>query len=359
MKFDNPHTNTTALAPGSWNLRALFVLGVLASVGVHECAAAAAASSVSSAPSAASPDRQSRDDAWWTGPLLAPSAGTLPRGHFLIEPYLFDSMPQGRYDARGTRRSVPHQNNFGSQSYVIYGLTDRMSVGLIPRFGFNAPAEGRSSSRIGVGDLGLQWQYGLSRFEEGGWIPTTSLVIGETLPTGKYDRLGDRPADGLGAGAYTTTLAVYSQYFFWLPNGRIVRTRLDLSYAASNSVNVQDVSVYGTGPGFRGRAHPGNSFLADASWEYSATRNWVLALDLVVEHDSNTRVGGLDPQDSVAGIAATIELNSGPSRSLSLAPAVEYNFNSRIGVIAGAKFTLTGRNTSAVIIPVAAVNMVL
>ncbi|MBV8805065.1 MAG: hypothetical protein JO042_08460, partial [Sinobacteraceae bacterium] len=34
--------------------------------------------------------RQSRDDAWWTGPLLAASPVTLPQGHFLIEPYVFD-----------------------------------------------------------------------------------------------------------------------------------------------------------------------------------------------------------------------------------------------------------------------------
>jgi hypothetical protein len=30
--------------------------------------------------------RQSLDDAWWTGPMLAPSAATLLQGHFLIEP---------------------------------------------------------------------------------------------------------------------------------------------------------------------------------------------------------------------------------------------------------------------------------
>src|SRR5437763_7450950 len=35
---------------------------------------------------------QSRGDAWWTGPMLAPSVATLPSGHMLIEPYLFDVM---------------------------------------------------------------------------------------------------------------------------------------------------------------------------------------------------------------------------------------------------------------------------
>lgn len=303
--------------------------------------------------------RQSRDDAWWTGPLLAASAGTLPRGHFLIEPYLFDAIPQGRYDAQGVRRSVPHQHNLGSQSYVIYGLTDRISAGLIPRFGYSLPGNSPGSSGPGAGDLGLQLQYGLTQFEEGSWIPTTSVLIGETLPTGKYDRLKDHPADGLGAGAYTTTLSFYSQDFFWLANGRILRARLDLSYSVSSSVRVHDVSVYGTGAGFRGHSHPGNSFLADAAGEYSVTRNWVLALDVAYQHDSNTRVGGLDLQNGGAGTSPVIELNSGPGRSLSLAPAVEYNLSSSVGVITGAKFTAAGRNTGAVIIPVVAINVVL
>jgi hypothetical protein len=292
--------------------------------------------------------RQSRDDAWWTGPLLAASPGNLPPGHFLIEPYLFDAIPQGHYDNGGTRRPAPRANNFGSQSYILYGLSDRVGIGLIPRFGCNEPSVGRDSSKVGVGDLTLQAQYGLTRYEEGSWIPSTAFVLQETLPTGKYDRLGDRPADGLGTGAYSTNLSLYSQYFFWMPNGRILRTRLDLSYSISGSAHVRDVSVYGTTDGFNGRARPGDVALIDAAWEYSVTRNWVLALDVLYEHDSNTHVAG-----------GGVQLNSGPGHSWSLAPAVEYNFNSRVGVIAGAKLTTSGRNATAVVIPVAAVNIVI
>jgi Putative MetA-pathway of phenol degradation len=298
--------------------------------------------------------RQSRADAWWTGPLLAASPATLQPGHFLIEPYVYDSIPQGHYDNDGKRHPGPHANSFGSQSYILYGLFDRVSVGLIPRIGFNEVSEGRSSSRVGVGDLTLQAQYGLTRFREGSRIPATAFVLQETLPTGKFDRLGDRPADGLGAGACSTTLAFYSQYFFWMPNGRILRTRLDLSYSISGSANVRDVSVYGTADGFLGRARPGNVAIVNAAWEYSLTRNWVLALDLVYEHDANTHVSGLDLPS-----ATRVELNSGPGHTWSLAPAIEYNFNSRVGVIAGAKITVAGRNATAVVIPVAAVNIVI
>ena len=291
---------------------------------------------------------QPRDDAWWTGPLLAASPGSLTPGHFLIEPYLFDAIPQGHYDDDGRRHPVPHANDFGSQSYVLYGLTDRVGVGLIPRFGFNDVSVGRDSSKVGVGDLSVQAQYGLTKFQEGSWIPTTAFVVQETLPTGKYDRLGDRPADGLGLGTYSTNLALYSQYFFWMPNGRILRTRLDVSYQISGSAGVRDVSVYGTEEGFRGRARPGNVTVVDAAGEYSMTQHWVLAMDVVYERDSSTHIHG-----------AGLDFNTGESHNWSLAPAIEYNFNSRVGIIAGAKLTVAGRNATALVIPVAAVNIVI
>ncbi|HKV81494.1 MAG TPA: hypothetical protein VJP02_25325 [Candidatus Sulfotelmatobacter sp.] len=44
--------------------------------------------------------RQPLDNAWWTGLLLAPSANTLPSGHVLIEPYLYDIISQGFYVAK-------------------------------------------------------------------------------------------------------------------------------------------------------------------------------------------------------------------------------------------------------------------
>ncbi len=309
---------------------------------------------------ASSSTRQSRDDAWWTGPLLAASPVTLPPGHFLIEPYVYDVMPRGHYDNNGTRHSGPHANNYGSQSYVLYGLVDGLSVGFIPRFGFNDPGVGRSSSAPGVGDLTLQATWRLTRYEEGGWLPATAVVLQETLPVGKYDQLGERPADGLGAGAYSTTLNLFSQYYFWMPNGRILRTRLDLSHTLSGSAKVRDVSVYGTGQGFIGRARPGNSTLIDAAWEYSMTRNWVLALDVAYEYDASTHVWGSVPPSTGAALFSTpVDLHSGSGHTWSLAPAIEYNFNSRVGIIAGAKLTVAGRNATALVIPVAAINIVI
>lgn len=302
---------------------------------------------------------QSMDDAWWTGPLLAASASTLPQGHFLVEPYLYDVVTYARHDTQGRRVGTPHENDFGSQSYVLYGLTNQVSIGLIPRFGFEKARQGPSSSAVQVGDLSFQAQYRLTQFQEGHWVPTTSIVLAETFPTGKYDRLDEHPADGFGAGAYSTTVSLYAQEYFWLSTGRILRTRLNLSYGFSNKVALEGVSVYGTGAGFNGRASPGDTFTADSSWEYSITRNWVLALDFVYQHNANTSVVGnyaTDGSDDSHSYA--IQENSGTSRSLGFAPAIEYNWSAKMGVIFGARLIPIGNNTGITITPVAAINMV-
>jgi hypothetical protein len=290
--------------------------------------------------------RQSRDDAWWTGPLLANGAETLPRGHFLLEPYLYDV-------------TSDRSDGFASRTYVLYGLTDTLTIGLIPLFGYNRMSNGPDSSGIRAGDITLQAQYRLTKFHEGSSLPTISVMVQETLPTAKYDQLGDRPGDGLGGGAHTTLVGLNSQTYFWLPNGRILRARLNVAQTFSDNADIEGVSVYGTGEAFRGTARPGRSFSANAAVEYSLTRRWVMALDLIYSHNRNTRVTGYD----ILGTDAmpdrrTVRMNSGSSETFGFAPAIEYNWTPNLGVIAGARVILGGHGTSATTTPAVALNYV-
>jgi hypothetical protein len=318
----------------------------------HILALLALAASIAAAQS--SNPREPMADAWWTGPLLAPSANTLPQGHMLIEPYVYDVTTQGFYNSTGTRVSAPHANEFGSLTYFNYGLFNKFTVGVIPVFGYNEVSHGPNSSSLEVGDLNVQAQYRLRLFREGSWLPTISVNFQETLPVGKYDQLGNNTNNGLGSGAYTTTLGFYTQTFFWMPNGRILRTRFNVTQAFSHSASVQDVSIYGTTQGFRGHASPGAALFLDLAAEYSITRHWVLAGDAVYRHQYNTAVSGYNLSDP----ATSIFLNSGPSQVLGFAPAFEYNFTSKVGFIAGARIFPAGKNTTDSITPVIAVNIV-
>jgi hypothetical protein len=264
----------------------------------------------------------------------------------LLEPYLFDV-------------KSAHAHGFGTLTYLLYGLADRLTVGSIINAGWNKPDEGASSSGIGLGDLTLQASYRLTQFHKGSWMPTTAVVLQETLPSGKYDRLGNRPSDGFGSGAYTTAIALYSQSYFWLPNHRILRTRLDLTQSFSNRVDIQDVSVYGTGNGFRGTAKPGSAFSADAAAEYSLTRRWVLALDVQFNHNWNTRVSGYDSLDPLSvQNPPSLVFNSGARSSFAFAPAIEYSWKPTIGVLLGTRFIPSSGSTTSSITPALAVNIV-
>jgi hypothetical protein len=312
----------------------------------------------------AADEDESRADAWWTGPMLAPSPAVLPPGHALIEPYLFDEVSNATFDHSGSRHSGPYEHTLGSQTYMLFGVTDRITAGLIPRFAYNQPAGAPNSSSPGIGDVTLQAGYGITQYTDGSRMPALSLIVQETLPTGRYDSLA-RASDGLGAGAYTSALAVYSQDYFWMPNGRILRMRLDLTYAVSASVRLHDLSVYGTVNGFSGRARPGDSFTADWAGEYSVTRNWVLALDVLYQSNGNTAVAGVQ-----AGSALTLPSlgspppgayasHSGASHSVAFAPAVEYNFSSAVGLLLGVRVIEIGRNTQGSITPALALNLVM
>ena len=290
--------------------------------------------------------RQSTDDAWWTGPMLANSAGTLPPGHILVEPYWYDI-------------HSAHADSYGSRAYMLYGLADRLTVGIIPIIGYNTVQGGPNASGVGIGDFTVQAQYQLTRFHADSWVPMMAVAVQETFPTGRYDKLGNRPADGLGAGAYTTTLQFNTQTYFWLPNGRILRMRFNLEQSFSGHADLQGVSVYGTGQNFRGYAKPGNDFSVDAAWEYSVTRSWVLALDVTYNHSSNTPVLGNNIVESNAlPYMAPVRSNSGNSTAFGVAPAIEYNWNANVGVLFGTRVIFGGHNTVSTVTPALALNYV-
>ena len=286
------------------------------------------------------PPRQSRDDAWWTGPIIANSAVTLPQGHYLIEPYLFDVITD---DAE----------SFGSLTFMLYGATDDLTIGLVPVFGYNK-GEGMRSAGPSVADSSVLVQYRLRQYQEDSWLPAMSLQVQHTVPTGRYDQLDPGSADGFGGGAHSTLLQLNTQSYFWTRSGRILRMRLNLGATRSREVALRDRSVYGTPEGFTGQARPGDSWNVNAAWEYSLTRNWVLAMDLAYRHSNTTRVSG---EVSDGPTSAALSFESGTSEAWFLAPAVEYNFSPTFGIIFGARL-IRGRNTTDSVTPVVAFNYV-
>ena len=278
---------------------------------------------------------QTLDEAWWTGPLIAAGASTLPQGHSLVEPYLLDIHSR---DA----------SNYATFSFLYYGFTDWLTIGVIPFAGYVVPKHGNSAASYG--DTEVQAQFRITAYDAASGTPALSAMIRETVPSGNFDRLGDTPAAGLGGGATVTTFGLFGQTLAWMPNGRILRMRLDLFESLPADTNLTDVSVYGTPSGFHGKAKLGAQFQANAAFEYSITREWVAALDVIY---------GVNNAGSVTGLVGRLPLDYslGSSRPWAFAPALEYNWTSNYGVILGVRYIPQGRDVTASVTPGIGVNM--
>tara|TARA_B100002052_G_scaffold287501_1_gene302508 strand:- start:1190 stop:2290 length:1101 start_codon:yes stop_codon:yes gene_type:complete len=311
-------------------------------------------SAVAGAASGPAP-RQAMSDALFTGPLAAPNATALPKGHWDIEPYLIDSIQYASFDDDWSQTDVKDSHALRSVTLMQYGLTDRLSIALLPTFGYNIPADGSTSSGPQLGDMTVRAHYMLHKFTEGEPWPTFSLSYAQGFPTGKYDGLEGNTADGLGSGVLESTFGIFTQTYFWMPTGRILRTRLNATYTtAFDDASVSGVSVYGTPAGFEGQIDTGDSYAVNLAFEYSLTRHWVPAVDIIYSHSDGAAIRGVQAAN---GLSTPIRSTSGSSELVSIAPALEYNWNGHYGLIVGADVVVAGRNTAATVTPQAALNI--
>lgn len=276
--------------------------------------------------------RVAMQSARWTGPLLASNAETLPQGHFYTEPYLFDVISQGKHHP-------------GSSGFYQYGLFDSLTVGVQPSFSFGTERANRSAS---LGDFKLLSQLRLTHFTPEHRVPTVAVALNAVLPTGKHDHLGALK-QGHGAGSFAPEIGLNVQNYFLLDNGRLLRGRINVLKSFPLRTDVSGRSVYGTGPGFRGHAKPGSKTTLIGAVEYSLTREWVLAMDVEADFWDKTKVVGRD-----APGGPLVKHTSPRSWNIGFAPAVEYNWSDRSGVIFGVWIVPKGHNTAASVTPAVA-----
>jgi hypothetical protein len=85
----------------------------------------------------------------------------------------------------------------------------------------------------------------------------------------------------------------------------------------------------------------------------------VLALDATYRYQNSTHVTGSEALSS-PGIqnSAKMRFDTGDNDAIGFAPALEYSWNSKVGILLGARVIPIGRNTATTITPAIAINIV-
>ncbi len=277
---------------------------------------------------------------WFTGPLLAPNGITIPPGHFNFEPYGFYTI-------------YPEQfRNFEATSILTIGVTSFLDFQASAPYDFSW---NRGQYGQGIGDSSLGFGIQVLRQHENSWIPDLRVTIQELFPTGKFDHLNPKKfgTDQTGSGSYQTSIGLNFQRLTEFHDQHYLRSRLSVVAATAGDVTVSGLNTFGGDQETHGKVSPGNSYSVDVAFEYTLTEHWVPVFEMLFVNSGSTNFVG-NPGFTPGGTVRSVGGRGGSQGSL--APAIEYNFNSNLGIIAGVWFSITGPHPAEFISNTIAIN---
>ncbi len=272
---------------------------------------------------------------WYTGPLITGSASNVAPGHLMLQPYLYLTMNYAAFNNHRKSLGTPNSYVINPLMVVQTGILNWMDITIVPGGVFKW-----QQSEFGDGFSDLPVQIGFQLTKETPYIPKMRLIIGETFPTGTYQRLNPSRIglDSSGAGAFQTVIGLNMSKVFWWAPLHPTALRFSGNYNIPNSkVTVHGYNTYGGGKGTEGKVKVGGTLNLDLGLEISLNQQWVFATDIVYVYTGKSTFSG-NPGEALSNGAPT-------SDQLSLSPAIEYNLNDYSGFIGGVWFPVTGRNS--------------
>lgn len=290
---------------------------------------------------------------WFTGPLISPSAYTVPQGHVSLEPYFYFFDHTGVYNNHWKAHSQPHFHSNQFQLKIKIGVLPYLDLHVYPQVFYNT-TQGRHYFNAGDLPIGINFQLLRSQLKDP-W-PAMKLALRTNVPLGKFQHLraDRRRTDAIGSGSWQPAAGlVFSK--LWHTSGiHFLEAFLSFNYQIGTRADVRGINTYGGAPNTRGTVYPGNVFTVDGAFQYNFTQRWAFTCDFIYQHNNKNRFSGKSGTLADGNRAAMRR----PSREqLSLAPGIEYSWSASLGVIGGVWFTYAGRNSSRYTTPIIALSI--
>ena len=280
---------------------------------------------------------------WYTGPLITPGASMMAPGWGNIQPYLFVTDNYAHFNSERHSHKMP--NNLVTLNPSVsmqFGVTKTMDTTLGMQ-GFENWQNHHSGGGFGDMTLNIGFPVTVQTLH----VPAIKLCIKETFPTGQYQHLNTNGMNlsATGGGSYQTQFTLtMSKVLFW-DYQHPMNFRLSFNYNLPTAVTVKGFNNYGGGFGTHAKVRPGNTFSADMGIEISLNQRWVVATDLAYTAQNETKYSGYAGTTTKGG-ALPASIGGGFNDNLSLAPAIEYNWNENLGMLGSVWFSVYGRNSN-------------
>jgi len=278
---------------------------------------------------------------WYTGSILSYDGEIIPKHTVSVQPFLFINTTYGNYKNNFSLEDIPNEVSVNPYVFFYYGINDLIDMQLSFQTITNYT---QSQSSTNLGDISVL--FGIQLIRETKNLPYVRLLIEETFPTGKYNKADPERnlTDIVGTGSFITSIGIATEksydWFYWHP----FRIRWNFFVNIPSAANVEGVNFYGGASNAKGKAKSGTSFYILLCPEISITQRWAFALDIVYLKQLNGSFSG-NKGNNLDGSDAIIDVYQ--QDSFQLAPAIEYSFNSKIGILGGAWFSVFGRNSDA------------
>ncbi len=295
-------------------------------------------------------------DPWFTGPFLAQSATNTQQGKtnpsftiFYIHNYATYTGSKNKYNIPTLRIIIPCCS-------ISFGMTSWLDM----TFG-----AGARKAKTKDGYESIHWkdtlvQLGFQILTEKNKtaIPSIRFTLTESFPTGKYQNLqpDKQYADASGSGSYETFLELNIGKTFPLYKCHPLKLILNFSCNLPSSVCINSPNVYSGFINTNGKVYPGNSFTTCFSFDYGITKRFAFSMDTLFIYFLNTKykilkdIVTIIPPDNSANSPVIfrhtlLSINQVNAKAyiLTISPALEYNFNANLGIIATYWTSLTGK----------------
>jgi hypothetical protein len=267
--------------------------------------------------------------------------------------YTFYTLDTGRYNNRGKWIHTLTDNSKVLNPVFSHGILNNVDIQYSVPYVFN---RNHGKEKHDFGDPAVTLGYQFLRQKDSKWLPNLRVTLQEIIPIGEYKQLEPslNGTDATGIGSYQTAFGLNFQHLAKWSEEHYLRTRFVVNYIAARVVDVHGLSVYGGTPFTEGRIKPGAMWTADLAGEFTLTQNWALVMEGFTSHRQATHFKGTvgEVSDGRPG-----SIGRGAQVLYTLAPAIEYNFTSTIGLLAGTWFTVRGHNATHFNTYVVALNM--